>query len=95
MARSRKADTALVFLAVVVGIPLWLIQNHPWLAVALLLLVVGCAVAYSRSRSCGICGVALKRTVYRWEIDGSKASVCPNCNRTLEKRQSHRAMSAF
>src|SRR5207248_10646910 len=32
---------------------------------------------------------------YRWEIDGISRRVCPNCNRTLERRQSSRAINSL
>jgi hypothetical protein len=80
---------------IAIGIPLWLIASHPWVALLVIAAVIACVVAYGRSRNCGICGVALKRTVYRWDVDGAQANVCPNCNRTLEKRQSNRALGVL
>lgn len=92
MARRKKSDGAAILLLIAVGLPIWLIANHPWLGVLLIAAVIVLAIAYGRSRTCGVCGVALKRTVYRWEIEDAQANVCPNCNRTLEKRQSNRAL---
>jgi hypothetical protein len=95
MARSKKADQALIMLLVVVGLPIWLFQNYPLVAFALLALAVAGLIAYVRSRNCELCGVQLKRAVYEWQIDGERKRLCPNCNRGLEKRQSARALTNF
>ena len=92
MARSKKAESALVFLLIVIGVPVWLFQNHPVLGVTLLVALGAGVPLYSLSRSCEVCGVALKRVAYRWQTDGKAKRVCPNCNRALERRQSARAV---
>jgi len=93
MARRKKGDAALISLLLVIGLPVWLFVNHPWLATLLLALVVLGIVLYAKSRTCEICGVTLKRSVYHWQVEGVGKRVCPNCNRTLERRQSNRALS--
>ena len=94
MARSSKAPAGLVFLMVVIGGPVWLFQNHPVLAFVLLAAIIGGAILLARPRACSLCGVTLKRAVYEWQMDGVRQRVCPNCNRTLERRQSQRAIGA-
>lgn len=95
MARRNKGQAALIGLLLFVGGPIWLFANHPVLAIVLVVCVIAGLIVYSFSRSCGVCGVALKRVAYRWEIDGISRRVCPNCNRTFEKRQSSRAINSL
>ena len=92
MARRKKAESALVVLVVLIGLPIWLFENHPVLAVVFIIGFIAMLVLYSLSRTCQVCGVALKRVTYRWQIDGETKRVCPNCNRTLERRQSSHAL---
>jgi hypothetical protein len=40
---------------------------------------------------CGICNNVLRRTQYRWKLDGKTVTVCPNCNRRLEGQKSRGA----
>ena len=93
--RSKKGDAALLSLLLLIGVPVWLFQNHPGLAIFLVAALILGLVLYAGSRSCEICGVSLKRTVYHWNIDGKRKRVCPNCNRTLERRQSDHALASI
>jgi hypothetical protein len=92
MARRKISDTALVVLVAMIGGPIWLFQNYPVLAVVLGAIFISGFIQYSRCRVCEVCGVVLKRVVYLWEINGQSKRVCPICNRTLERRQSNRAL---
>src|SRR5437764_5410174 len=92
MARSRKSGGALIGLLLLLGLPIWMFQHYPIISIVLVVAFVGGLILYAKSRSCEICGISLKRVTYRWEIGGAKKRVCPNCNRTLERRQSHRAL---
>lgn len=75
-----------------IGGPIWLFQNYPVLAMILGAIFIFGIIHGFRCRLCEVCGVVLKRVVYRWEINGESKRVCPNCNRTLERRQSNRAL---
>jgi len=91
--RSKRSDAALVGLLLIIGLPIWLFQNHPAVATIVVIIILAVLVLSAHSRTCEICGVQLKRVLYRWEIDGKRKVVCPNCNRTLERRQSDRALA--
>jgi ribosome-binding protein aMBF1 (putative translation factor) len=53
------------------------------------------AVVGAWPKRCEICGVPIKRQSYTWKIGDEKKRACPNCNRTLERRQSQRATRRF
>lgn len=71
-----------------------LVKEQPALAVLLVIAVIALVFMATKTKACATCGVTLKRASYRWEIDGRKKRVCPNCNRALERRQSQRAFSS-
>jgi hypothetical protein len=92
MARRRAGDKALGILLLLAG-PIWLFTQYPVLAVVILAMIVAAIVlVLARPRACEVSGTALKRTAYKWHLDGAARRVCPTCNRSLEKRQSNRAL---
>ncbi len=57
--------------------------------IVLLVIVVG---MFAQPTECGICGNKLKKTSYKWELEGKKVRVCPSCNSALEKKRSREAL---
>ena len=53
------------------------------------LLVVGLVAAINSK--CDICETPIKKKSYSWKIDGKRHTLCPNCNRRMESRQSAKA----
>ena len=45
--------------------------------------------------NCALCGNKLKRAKYEAMVDGKKITICPNCNRSLEAKNSRAAMQAL
>jgi hypothetical protein len=44
--------------------------------------------------SCGVCNATIRKTSYRWKIDGKMVRMCPRCNSRMEGRQSRSAFDA-
>ncbi len=95
---AKKGNSALgcmFLLLVAAGAVMSLWQRNPVLAIA-----VGAGIAATllllgyllRPRRCDVCGNRLQRASYIWELEGAKKRVCPHCNRSLERKQSQRAM---
>jgi hypothetical protein len=93
MARRSKSDEKLIGLAIMVGGPIWLFKEHPGIAILVLFVIVMWSISAFRNSSCSLCGTELKRKVYFWKIDNKKHRVCPNCNRSLERKASKTAIS--
>ena len=53
------------------------------------------AALFSKPSSCTVCDTSIKRTYYKWRLDGKKHFLCPNCNRSMERKQSREAMKDF
>lgn len=60
-----------------------------WLPLWVLCGVLGWVVPFA----CTVCGNPFRRNRYVWHLDGRKHHLCPHCNRTVERRNSSRAMS--
>ncbi len=91
---SETGETAigcLGFVLIGLVIYLWTISG----LLAVVVLVVGLIVLGSLlpPDSCYICGVKLKKSSYKWKLDRASRHVCPNCNRSLERKQSQAAIS--
>ena len=41
--------------------------------------------------SCGVCNATIRKTSYRWKIDGKTVRMCPRCNSRMEGRKSRTA----
>lgn len=95
---AKKGNSALgcLFLILIAaGIIMYLWQRSPVLAIVSGLGIAATLVLLGyllRPRRCDICGNVLQRASYKWELEGAKKRVGPHCNRTLERRQSQRAM---
>ncbi len=80
---------------IVIGITVWLFAEHPtwaWIGV-LIIIVLGVLMSLgSRTGSCQVCGAALKKTKYTWDIKGEQKTVCPTCNRRLQNKRSKQAV---
>lgn len=86
--RKTAGKVALWVFGVFAG--LWMLVNHPFITI--FGVFVALAVVGAKAQRCYICGNLLKRSVYVWNLDGSRRRVCPHCNRTLETRNSRDAM---
>ncbi|OCH08379.1 hypothetical protein [Aliivibrio fischeri] len=76
MARgSKKLENALFTVILVIAVAMWLFQNHPIFAIALILLFVVWIGYKAKTRNCQLCSSELKRRVYHWTIDGKKTIV--------------------
>lgn len=47
----------------------------------------------TRPSRCDVCGGSIKRNYYSWTIDGQSRTVCPTCNRTMERRKSQAVLN--
>ena len=91
----RSSNPAGVILIGLLGGIAWLFTEHlAWgiAAVAGLIFLIILIGLGAGPTNCELCGCALKRTRYEWEIKGEKKRVCPNCNRRLQSRKSKAAM---
>ena len=89
MARKKKMKVGDIIGAIFTLLMLMIAIAHPW---TILLAIGGIFVwACFTTRTCGLCGNVIKRTSYKWKIDGKKKKVCPHCNQRLEREQSRRA----
>lgn len=58
-----------------------------------LLLIWGMVKAFGSGATCDVCSIPLKRARHKWRHEnGTFSTMCSNCNRTMERRQSSRAM---
>jgi hypothetical protein len=74
---GRGKSTGGVGCLILMGITIWLFYEYPayaWIGVGLIVLL---ALLFAGSGTCQVCGVALKKAIYHWEIDGEKKIVCP------------------
>lgn len=62
-----------------------------WVCGVVVLLFVIAAV-FTPASKCGVCGALLKKSRYRWKVDGRKVTTCANCNSRLAKKQSSAAL---
>jgi hypothetical protein len=53
------------------------------------------AVMNMQPKECGVCHIQIKKQSYPWTIGGEKKVLCPNCNRTFEKKQSREATRRY
>lgn len=92
MAIKKTEARDLVLLAIICG-AIWLFQEHTALICTSSAVVIALYVLAMKPSSCQLCGSALKRTVYKWEIDGKNKHVCFTCNSGLGKKNSKEAIS--
>lgn len=62
------------------------------------LILSGIAVLYYlavQPEYCDCCRTQLKRKSYSWILQGESKKVCPNCNRSLERKISRAAIGNF
>jgi hypothetical protein len=84
------------------------LRREPWeeeiVAAFLIILLLGLAavaIAYFAlfgtmpKSNCDVCGAELKRNRYTYEINGAPATLCPNCNRAMERKTSKSKMKRF
>jgi len=67
-------------------------ESSPLAAVAVLVLVAAVGYLVFWASFCHVCGVKLKRSAYFWQVNGESKRLCPNCNRTFERKQSGMAI---
>ena len=97
MARKIGSGGALVTL-IFIGILIYLYANHTTTAIVLTIIfvsLIGLMIATAKPGRCGICGNDLKKKSYQWELEVKKVTVCPNCNRELEKKRSRDAVKKY
>ncbi|MBC6905263.1 hypothetical protein DWB84_07285 [Saccharophagus sp. K07] len=93
MARRKKAETQGIIAIVIIGGAIWAFQNYPAISIIMIVILVVGYFATKSPASCQLCNSALKRNSYIWQIEGQKKTVCPNCNRELERKNSKKAVS--
>jgi hypothetical protein len=87
MAATGRSNSG-AFVAVGFGVVLFLTLANIWLGLISLILLGSFAFFVLFPRTCGLCGMSLRKGQHRWIIDGMRMRVCMHCNGTLEKRQS-------
>ena len=57
--------------------------------------VVGLTLFRGRPSRCSMCDNLLRRTSYKWKIDGKTRHLCPHCNQRMERQQSAEGFDDF
>jgi hypothetical protein len=57
--------------------------------------IVGLTLLRGRPRRCSLCDNPLRRTSYKWKIDGKTQYLCTHCNQRMERQQSAEAFDDF
>jgi hypothetical protein len=57
--------------------------------------VVSLTLFRGRPSRCSMCDNVLRRTSYKWKIDGKTRYLCPHCNQRMERQQSAEGFDAF
>jgi hypothetical protein len=57
--------------------------------------VLGLNLLRTRPSRCSMCRNPLRRTTYKWKIDGRRRYLCPHCNQRMERQQSADAFGDF
>lgn len=95
MAKRKDEGLGCLLLILIGGIIYLWSQNTIWGIVALiigLVLFFVAAIVVAIPKTCDVCNAALKRASYSWKLDGKNQRVCPNCNRSLERKTSRAAL---
>lgn len=56
------------------------------------ILLLALASASGRSKTCGVCGIQIRRSHYQGVINGKSMLVCPRCNNRFESIRSKEAV---
>ncbi|WP_447824794.1 hypothetical protein [Aeromonas salmonicida] len=62
-----------------------------WLVAIIIFAVIG--IFFGKPSSCSMCGQSIKKTYYKWTIDGKKQTLCPKCNSQMERKVSKEAFN--
>lgn len=60
--------------------------------IVLVVIAVAVGAAGGKPARCDICGVGIRRSAYRWTIQGKKHWLCPNCSRRIADHKSKAAV---
>jgi len=88
---SKKGGGAGIIGLLILGGIIYGFVKYPVLGIIGVVVLVGLFILHALTSGpvdCEICGVELKKKSYEWNIDGKKKTVCPNCNRKMEKKAS-------
>jgi hypothetical protein len=57
--------------------------------------IVSLTLFRGRPSRCSMCDNPLRRTAYKWKIDGKTRYLCPHCNQRMERQQSAEGFDDF
>lgn len=94
MARSKSGEgcAGCFALALLCGIAYggWRVAGWHLIILVAVIVIVACLAIPTH---CQICGNQLKRSSFKWKIDGRNRKVCRHCNERLERQQSRQAIN--
>ena len=80
----------------ILGICSWFGIKYGWLYFTFWLIILGGGyiAVYSAINPvrCALCDVPLRKKSYTWDIKGERKRVCPECNKTLQRKRSNAAI---